>query len=229
MNYLLLFLSVAVGYIIALFLRKKELRNMEVFLAFSGGFLLSITVFELLPRVFEQLPTAFENDSKTIGVYIMLGILLQLFLEFFSKGAEHGHVHLHSESKHFPWMLFVSLCIHAFMEGFPISEENNLLVAIIIHKIPVAIILSFFFISSGYKQSTTILFIFFFALMTPIGNYISHNFSSVQHYEPQISAIVIGIFLHVSTTILFESSKDHKFNPKKMAAVLLAVIMAYLL
>ena len=96
MNYLLLFLSVALGYVIALFLRKKELRNMEVFLAFSGGFLLSITVFELLPRVF-------ENPSKSVGVYIMLGILLQLFLEFFSKGAEHGHVHLHSETKHFPY------------------------------------------------------------------------------------------------------------------------------
>jgi len=220
MSYLLLFLAVAVGYIAARFFHKKEIRNMEVFLAFSGGFLLSITVFEMLPSVF-------ENATKSIGVYIMLGILLQLFLEFFSKGAEHGHVHLHSESKHFPWMLFVSLCIHAFMEGFPISDHNNLLIAIIIHKIPVAIILSIFFITSGYKQSTTILFLFFFALMTPIGNYISHNFSVLDRFESEITAVVIGIFLHVSTTILFESSKNHKFNPKKMAAVILAVLLAY--
>src|SRR5690554_8049513 len=87
-------------------------------MACSGGFLLSITVFELLPQVF-------ETPSKRIGVFIMLGILLQIFLEYFSKGAEHGHVHVHSEQKHFPWMLFISLCIHAFVEGFPISEENN--------------------------------------------------------------------------------------------------------
>ncbi len=222
MNYLLLFLAVAIGYVLALFLQKKEMRNMEVFLAFSGGFLLSITIFELLPHVF-------ETPSKSIGVYIMLGILLQIFLEFFSKGAEHGHVHLHSESKHFPWMLFVSLCIHAFMEGFPISEDNNLLIAIIIHKIPVAIILSFFFISAGYKRRNTVLFILFFALMTPLGNYISHNFQIVERYEPQLTAVVIGIFLHVSTTILFESSKNHKFNPKKMGAVVLAVLLAYFL
>ena len=220
MNYLLLFLSVAVGYFIALFLKKKELRNMEVFLAFSGAFLLSITVFELLPEVF-------ENPSKSIGVYIMLGILLQIFLEFFSKGAEHGHVHLHSENKDFPWLLFISLCIHAFMEGFPISEENNLLVGIIIHKIPVAIILSFFFITAGYKRHITLLFLFFFALMTPIGNFISNNYEIVNQYEIQIEAIVIGIFLHVSTTILFESSKNHKFNLTKMSAVVLAVVLAY--
>lgn len=222
MNYILLFLSVVLGYIIALSLRKKELKFMEVFMAFSGGFLLSITVFELLPQVF-------STPSKSIGVYIMLGILLQIFLEIFSKGAEHGHVHLHSENKHFPWMLFISLCIHAFIEGFPISEENNLLIAIIIHKIPVAIILSFFFMTAGYKQSTTLIFILFFALMTPLGNYISNNFHQVAIYEQELTAIVIGIFLHVSTTILFESSQNHHFHPKKAAAVIVAVILAYLL
>lgn len=220
MNYLLLFLAVVTGYIVALILQKKDLKNMEVFMAFSGAFLLSITVFELLPRVF-------ESSSKNIGVYIMLGILLQIFLEFFSKGAEHGHVHLHSENKHFPWILFVSLSIHAFMEGFPISEDNNLLIAIIIHKVPVAIILSFFFITACYKRSTTLFFLFFFALMTPLGNFISNNYTLLHQYETEITAVVIGIFLHVSTTILFESSKNHKFNLPKMTAVILAVVIAY--
>src|SRR5690606_5030407 len=120
MSYILLFSSVLVGFLIAFLLRKKELRNFEVFLAFSGGFLLSITVFELLPEVF-------ATPSKSVGVYIMIGVLLQIFLEFLSKGAEHGHIHFHEEDKAFPWMLFISLCIHAFIEGMPISEKNNLL------------------------------------------------------------------------------------------------------
>ncbi|MBT0608794.1 ZIP family metal transporter [Aequorivita echinoideorum] len=222
MNYLLLFLAVAVGYLIANFLKRKELRNMEVFLAFSGAFLLSITVFELLPEVF-------ESPSKSIGVFIMIGILLQISLEFFSKGAEHGHIHLHSEAKQFPWLLFISLCIHAFLEGFPISEENNLLLGVIVHKIPVAIILSFFFITTGYKKSTTFIFLIFFALMTPLGNFISNNYSIIEKFETEINAIVIGIFFHVSTTILFESSKNHKFNLNKMSAVLVGVLLAYFL
>ncbi len=220
MNYILLFLAVVTGYIVARILQKKDLKNMEVFMAFSGAFLLSITVFELLPHVF-------ETPSKSIGVYIMLGILLQIFLEFFSKGAEHGHIHLHSENKHFPWILFLSLSIHAFMEGFPISEHNNLLAAIIIHKVPVAIILSFFFISAEYKLSTTLFFLFFFALMTPLGSYISTHYDLVHQYETQITSVVIGIFLHVSTTILFESSKNHKFNLSKMTAVIVAITIAY--
>ena len=93
MNYILLFLSVVVGYIFALFLKKNELKSMEIFLAFSGAFLLSITVFELMPQVFAV-------PSKALGVYIMAGVLLQIFLEFFSKGAEHGHVHGHPNMSH---------------------------------------------------------------------------------------------------------------------------------
>lgn len=193
---------------------------MEVFMAFSGGFLLSITVFELLPEVY-AVP---ENN---IGIYIMLGVLLQIFLEYFSKGAEHGHMHIHADRKHFPWMLFVSLCIHALVEGFPISEENNLLIAIIIHKIPVAIILSFFFLGAGYNRLKTLLFLTFFALMTPIGSFVSHHYEQLAIYETQLTALVIGIFLHVSTTILFESSKNHQFDAKKAVAVIAAVILAY--
>jgi zinc transporter ZupT len=222
MTYLFLFLAVAFGYLIALLYKKKDVKNMPLILAFSGAFLLSITIFELLPEVF-------SNPSKEIGIYIMGGILLQIFLEFFSKGAEHGHVHLHLKNHNFPWVLFISLSIHALLEGFPISETNNLLLGIIIHKIPIALILSFFFIKANYKKSTTILFLFLFALMTPLGNWISNHTLILNKFEIEINAIVIGIFLHVSTTILFESSKDHKFNLAKLATILLAIGIAYFL
>jgi hypothetical protein len=32
-------------------------------------------------------------------------------------------------------------------------------------------------------------------------------------------AFVIGIFMHISTTILFESSDIHRFNVAKLAAI----------
>jgi len=46
-------------------------------------------------------------------------------------------------------------------------------------------------------------------------------------YSNEINAVAIGIFLHVSTTILFESSKNHSFNLSKMVAVCIAVVIAY--
>ena len=222
MTYLFLFLSVAIGYFIALLFKIKEVKQIAMFLAFSGAFLLSITIFELLPEVY-QVP------SKTIGVYIISGILLQIFLDFFSQGAEHGHIHIHDAENNFPWLLFFSLSIHALIEGFPITDENNLMIGVIVHKVPIALILTVFFIKANYSKTMTILFLFLFALMTPLGNWISNNFEVLQVYKTQITAITIGIFLHVSTTILFESSKNHKFNLSKMSVVILAILIAYFL
>jgi zinc transporter ZupT len=195
---------------------------MPIFLAFSGAFLLAITLFELLPE-------AFEVPSKNIGVFILLGILLQIFLEFFSKGAEHGHVHIQNRKQQFPWLLLISLSIHAILEGFPIAEGNHLLLGVIVHKIPIAIILSLFFLKANYSKITTILFLFIFALMTPFGNWVSLHSDVLAQYSSEITAITIGVFLHVSTTILFESSKNHTFNLSKMTAVIIAVLLAYFL
>ena len=222
MTYLILFGAVVIGYIIASLLKTKEVKQMSIYLAFSGAFLLAVTIFELLPEVF-------ANPSKTIGVYILAGIMLQICLEFFSKGAEHGHVHLHLKDKGFPWLLFISLSIHAFLEGFPISEENNLLIGVVVHKIPIAIILSFFFIKANYSKTNTLLFLLFFAMMSPLGNLIANTYSSIDTYRTEISAVVIGIFLHVSTTIIFESSKDHKFNLAKLVTIIIAFVLAYFL
>lgn len=220
MTYLLLFLAVAIGYVMALLLKVKEVKTLPIFLAFSGAFLLAVTIFELLPEVY-------QNPSKEIGIYIIAGILLQIFLEIFSQGAEHGHVHEHNHAKSFPWLLFVSLSIHALLEGFPISDDNNLLIGVMVHKIPIALILSLFFIKASYKKTTTISFLFLFALMTPLGNWLSEHLIFTQDQELKITAVTIGVFLHVSTTILFESSKNHKFNISKMSAVVIAILIAY--
>jgi zinc transporter ZupT len=219
---LLLFLTVALGYIIALLLKVKEVKSLSIYLAFSGAFLLAVTIFELLPEVY-------KHPSKEIGIYIIAGILLQIFLEIFSQGAEHGHVHEHSHKNSFPWLLFISLSIHALLEGFPISENNNLLIGVMVHKLPIALILSLFFIKANYNKTTSILFLFLFALMTPLGNWVSQNIIFTPGESLKITAVTIGVFLHVSTTILFESSKNHQFNISKMTAVLIAVIIAYFL
>ena len=39
-------------------------------------------------------------------------------------------------------------------------------------------------------------------------------------------ALVIGIFLHISTTILFESSEEHRFNYYKLITILLGAGLA---
>lgn len=222
MNYILPILAIVFGYAFVLLFKPKKPGSIKLFLAFSGAFLLALTVFELLPEVYEA-------DSKYVGVFIMAGIILQIFLEFFSKGAEHGHVHIHSQDMTFPWMLFVSLSIHAFLEGMPIHNHDHLVLGIVIHKVPIAIILTLFFIHAKFSKKQTFIFLTLFALMTPAGSLAADKLEFLNDFSAEITAVVIGIFLHVSTTILFESSEGHKFNLTKLLIVIFAASLAYLL
>lgn len=223
MNYILPIFAVLLGYLFVIIIKPKEKKNLKLLLAFSGAFLLSLTVFNLLPEVYHS------HDTKNIGVFIMGGILLQIFLEFFSKGAEHGHVHINKDNNHFPWLLFISLSIHSILEGFPIHEHETLIYGIIIHKLPIAIILSAFFIDSKINKSRVLLFLILFSLMTPFGSFLAENFSFTNEHYINISALVIGIFLHISTTILFESSEGHKFNISKLLVIIIGIITAYII
>ncbi|UQD56462.1 ZIP family metal transporter [Flavobacterium sp. K5-23] len=223
MNYLLPLLSVLIGYGIALVLKPKNKTNLKLLLAFSGSFLLSLTVMHLLPDVYES------HDSN-IGIFIMLGILFQIILEFFSKGAEHGHVHGHANMNQIPWLLFISLCIHAFMEGFPVgNHHNNLAIGISIHHLPIAIILTTFFINSHLNKKAIFAFMITFAIMTPLGTFVSDYLPVLNQFTTQITAVVIGILFHISSTIIFESSEGHKFNIAKVSMIILGIILAYFL
>lgn len=222
LSFILPILSVFLGFAIVYFLKLKQTKTFKLLLAFSGAFLLSITVFDFLPEVF-------MSKNKNIGVFIMLGILLQIILEFFSKGAEHGHVHLNKNAAQFPWLLFLSLSIHSVLEGVPLHAHHNLVYGIVVHKLPVAIILSTVLLSTQIKLLYSLLFIVLFALMTPFGVFLSENSAFIKIHYSKIAAVVIGIFLHISTTILFESNEGHKFNLGKLLTIVLAIVLAYFL
>ncbi len=213
-----------IGFLSVYWFKPANQKNLKLLLSFSGAFLLAITIFNLLPEVFEH-----HGYHDQIGLWIMLGILLQSVLEYFSKGAEHGHVHLQKERTTLPKLLFISLGIHALLEGFPIHHTDGLLMGIIVHKIPVAMILSTYLLQTQVKKWQVAVFLLLFAFLTPLGSFLASHVSSVIAYYKEITALVIGIFLHVSTTILFESNEGHKFNVTKFIIVLAAIGTAYVL
>ncbi|MFZ4105414.1 ZIP family metal transporter [Flavobacterium sp.] len=219
MNYFLPLLSVLLGFSIALWLKPKDKKNLKLLLAFSGSFLLSLTVMHLLPDVY-------KSGNPKVGIFIMLGILFQIILEFFSKGAEHGHVHGHDKMTQMPWLLFISLCIHAFLEGFPVGYHHDLAIGIAVHHLPIAIILTTFFIHAQLNKTALFLFMLTFAIMTPLGTLVSDAFPILNDYYSEITAVVIGILFHISSTIIFESSEGHKFNIAKISMIVLGIVFA---
>ncbi|HMB99428.1 MAG TPA: hypothetical protein VKN14_00165 [Flavobacteriaceae bacterium] len=215
-------ISVLIGFLLVLIFKPSQQSNLKLLLAFSGAFLLSVTVFDFLPEVY-------QHQGKHVGLFIMIGILLQIVLEFLSKGAEHGHLHLDKNSQMFPWLLFFSLSIHALLEGLPIETHHNLIYGVVVHKLPIAIILSTFFLASQLSKLKIAFFLILFALMTPLGVVLANQLEFVKQYYTEISGLVIGIFLHISTIILFESNAGHKFNLTKLLTIVMAVIIAYII
>ena len=230
MNYLLPFLAVVLGYSFVTFFKPAQQQYTKLLLSFSGAYLLALSVFVLIPEVYHSHDE--QHNFKYIGLFVIVGVLLQIVLEFFSHGAEHGHTqhpHPHQHSA-FPLSLFISLSIHSILEGFPLSHEHNhdLVYGIFVHKLPVAIVLTTFFVNSGVNKWKTALFLLFFALMTPLGTFLSNTVPSLISYHTELSAIVIGIFLHISTVILFENSEGHRFNLLKFLSVCVGFVVAYL-
>jgi len=215
--------AVVLGVILVVVFKQHKKNYIKPLLGFSGAFLLAMTLFELLPEVYHHL------DAKRTGLMIMLGILLQVILEFFSKGAEHGHIHIHKKDNQFPWLLFVSLCLHSFLEGFPIHQHNDMVYGIIVHKIPIAMLITSFLLQSSYTKPQIITFLTIFTLMTPLGAFISNQMQLPEQLLIHIHALVIGIFFHIATVILFESEDGHKLSFGKLIAILLGISIAYII
>jgi len=221
MIYLVLVLAVLLSFVLVLITKPKNPSQIKLLLAFSGAFLLALTFFELVPEVYS------EGNQKFNALFILIGVLFQVFLEFFSKGAEHGHMHWQLNKNQFPTILFISLSLHALIEGVPISGENDMLYGILVHKIPVAIILSIFFVNSQLNKGLAIIFMVLFALMTPLGSFLASETSFISTYKTQLTALAVGVFLHISTVILFESAREHSFDLKKLIGIILGFGIAY--
>jgi zinc transporter ZupT len=127
----------------------------------------------------------------------------------------------------------IGLCLHAFLEGMPLGGGDAghshhghshshglepLLLGIVLHKYPVAMVFLAMLLNSGLAKAKAFGLLAVFAAMAPLGTLLS-GVEMVGQYNRESLAIVIGIFLHVSTTILFESSEGHRFNAYKMIAI----------
>ena len=78
LNAILLIFAVVLGGLIVVFLEKKNQRSLiKLSLAFSGGFLLAIAFTHFIPELYHE-------NTTSIGIWVLVGFLVQLFLEYFS-------------------------------------------------------------------------------------------------------------------------------------------------
>jgi zinc transporter ZupT len=242
---LLIFLAAFAGGAVPLWRRRIPRETMTYLLTFTGAFLLGITVLHLLPESFEAL-------GKKAGLYMLAGFFLQVFLQRWSHGLEHGHgytpVKSHGDgasatlavSHGSALSLIVGLSVHAFMAGLPLgftysdlSTLPSLALGILLHKMPEALTLMTMLVALQFSRKKNWLLLVLFSLVTPAGALLALalnvNFAVMDTLLLYIIAIVAGAFLHISTTIFFESgTRHHELNRGKIISMVLGLILSSL-
>jgi zinc transporter ZupT len=244
---LVLFLAPLLSGLVIFLVPKGRSSNFKLLLVFAGSYLFAITVIHILPELYRQ-----SLGLELIGLFVLAGFFLQQFLEYFTSGIEHGHLHgdhhHHREHEHHTHhvhrpvsalVLLFALCIHAFLEGgmlaqpvgtSPIYDVNAILLGIALHRAPAAFALMtvLSFQLQSRKQALPHLIGFSFA--APAGLLLSTYLSQHEVISPTaliyIYALVCGNFLHISTTIVFESSPEHRFNARKLGVAVFGALVA---
>ncbi|GGF33975.1 ZIP family metal transporter [Echinicola rosea] len=233
-NILVLFLSALLSGLLAVAMPSWKEKNFKMILVFAGSYLFSITVLHILPELFAN-----PDSAYYMGLYVLIGFLLQQVLEFLSSGIEHGHIHHHNHGKNTVWMVMIGLSLHAFLEGTLLSQQpslhghhhgtETLLFGIVMHKAPAAFALVAVLLGS-MKRSSVLVLLVVFAMASPMGVLVSDIVFSQQVLAAGAMDVLFGLvaggFLHISTTIFFESSPHHKFHLTRLLVSLFAAFLA---
>lgn len=238
LSFIILFFTAFLAGMVALLSSGWKEKNFKMLLVFAGSYLFSITILHILPELFAD-----KDAAYAMGLYILLGFLLQQVLVFMSSGIEHGHIHQHPSHGmgNSVWTLMWGLVLHAFLEGTLLSKDpslmghhhgsETLLIAIILHKIPESFALVAVLLTRVSKSKVFFL-LMVFALASPLGMLSTELLYHQNLIGPEVINILFGLvaggFLHISTMIFFESSPQHKFHLHKLIIILFAAGLAIL-
>lgn len=208
-------------------------RWLKPMLAFSGAYLFSLTILHLLPDTLRLAGPAAPN----VGYWVLAGFFLQLLLELASEGVEHGHIHHHPEEKggFGPILLLSALVVHSALEGSILTERTTragggfwpVLLGVALHHIPAALALMSVLLARYNSFRRAFVYLTIFAIASPLGMLLGGLLENAAAY-PVLAGLVAGNFLHISTTILFETSPEHQFSRPKLLATVGGVILALL-
>lgn len=239
---IVLFFTPLLSGLLIFLMPKGKGRSYKMLLVFAGSYLFAITVIHILPEIYRE-----ATHLELVGLFVLIGFFLQQLLEYFTSGIEHGHIHTdahnHGVAHHHhavsAIVLLSALCIHAFLEGAMLAETratahvydtDAILLGIALHRAPAAFALMTVLVVQLHSRRKAIPYLVGFSLAAPIGLLISSYLAAQDIISSTgliyLYALVSGNFLHISTTIVFESSPGHQFHPRKMAVAVFGALVA---
>ncbi len=229
-------IATAAGGLLALKTRDR----LHLTLGLSGGLLLGLVAFDLMPEVFELSDATFGN-VRVVSIAFVIGFLLLHFAEQFFGGhdpaeSDYGHDHKHS-SNVAGTLGAIAMGGHVFLDGVGLGlafQVNNALgiavfIAILSHAFSDGLNTVSFLIKSGHwtKRATQLLTLD--AIMrisgASLGTYLVINDSMLALYLAAFS----GFIIYLATSHILPEAHSRHPSRLTMGMTVIGVLAMWLI
>src|SRR5215216_5291252 len=178
---------------------RRELRVIDIFLAFGAGFMLAVGVLGVLPEVFDVTPTA--------GIYVLLGYLAVHLAQHVMTPHFHFGEETHRLSPSAGHRALLGLTLHTFFDGvaiasgFLVSTRLGILLflAVLLHKLPEGVTIAIVMVAGGQSRSRAIGGAAILGGATILGVLLTEHVTSLAQHGLAVSA---GVTLYVAASNL---------------------------
>lgn len=187
---------------------RWTLRALDVILCFAAGFLISVSLIDLLPGAIER--SGSNGAVAALVAYILVHITQHTIGGHFHFGEE-----THQVSSIVSLTALIGLLMHTFVDGvavasgFGVSQGLGALVfvGVLLHKFPEGLAISSLFLAAGASRSRAIGAAVALGVTTIVGVLLTDQIAFLREYGLGISA---GVTLYVAASNLvpeFQQSK----------------------
>ena len=242
---LILLSATLLGGLAFVSLGNRGLDNLHLVLSFGGSFIIGMCFLHLVPEAFSGSEFA---GLFVIGGFLIQGLLefLSQGIEHGHHHA-HEHSESCDAPFHWkrlPWMALMSLSLHSALESMPVVHAHvheghvhhhhglfnlqdldmGLLTGLVLHKFPVAMVLMAMMVEQHVPKKLAWTLLLAFGLTPMLGMGLHEVLIHTLHTEylevmtSGLQGLVVGILLHIGTTVLFEAGEGHAFHKGKFIA-----------
>ena len=189
----------------------RELRVIELLVAFGAGFMLSVAIVELLPE-------AFARSGRLAPALVLLGYLAVHFTQHTLTPHFHFGEETHPVSSIAGTSALVGLLLHTFFDGvaiasaFLVRPELGIMVfvAIFLHKLPEGVTISSLMMAGGRTRGRAVGAAALLGIATVLGVVLTEEVGFLVQHGLAISA---GVTIYVAASNLvpeFQGKKGWK-------------------
>jgi zinc and cadmium transporter len=183
-----------------------SLRALDALLSFAAGFLISVSLLDLLPDSIAY--------AGSVAPLIALGAFVLVHLTQHTLGRHfHFGEETHDVSELVSSSALIGLLMHTFVDGVAVASGlrvgmglgSLVFLAVLLHKFPEGLAISSLFLAAGARRSRAILAAAALGASTLLGVVLTDQLTVLRHYGLAVSA---GVTLYVAASNLVPELQD---------------------